>query len=255
MRHTAECEQWGSLTSSLLLVNCRQAVFKKRLCSNKSARLIWTHGFFMFNLIFDIDDNRGNIPLVSPVLVTDESTERQVKDLSEYAKYKGGQFLEVRKVFEEHISGARMIGESPVLCEAMEYCKANRIGILLVSELSRLGRNAFEVLASVKELIDCGINLYIQKEQLTLLDDEGHPSLFAPIMIATLSTCAQLERDNISFRLQSGRKRYIEKGGKLGRKVGSVKTEEQMKAEYREVISLLRKGYSIRDVAKLSGKG
>lgn len=74
-------------------------------------------------------------------------------------------------------------------------------------------------------------------------------------MIVALSTCAQLERDNISFRLQSGRKRYIEKGGKLGRKVGSVKTAEQMKAEYREVISLLRKGYSIRDVAKLSGKG
>ena len=74
-------------------------------------------------------------------------------------------------------------------------------------------------------------------------------------MIATLSTCAQLERDNISFRLQLGRKRYIEKGGKLGRNVGSLKTAEQMKAEYREVISLLRKGYSIRDVAKLCGKG
>ena len=90
---------------------------------------------------------------------------------------------------------------------------------------------------------------------LILLDDEGHPSLFAPIMIATLSTCTQLERDNISFRLQSGRKRYIENGGKLGRKVGSVKTEEQIRTEYREFISLLRKGYSIRDVAKLSGKG
>ena len=73
------------------------------------------------------------------------------------------------------------------------------------------------------------------------------------IMIATLSTCAQLERDNISFRLLSGRKRYIEKGGKLGRKVGSVKTAEQIRTEYREVISLLRKGYSVRDVAKLSG--
>ena len=33
-----------------------------------------------------------------------QSTERQVKDLSEYAKYKG---IEIRKVFEEHISGAR----------------------------------------------------------------------------------------------------------------------------------------------------
>ena len=110
-------------------------------------------------------------------------------------------------------------------------------------------------IARCQQLIDCGINLYIQKEQLTLLDEEGHPSLFATIMIATLSTCAQLGRDNISFRLQSGRKRYIEKDGKLGRKVGSVKTAEQMKAEYREVISLLRKGYSIRDVAKLSGMG
>ncbi len=74
-------------------------------------------------------------------------------------------------------------------------------------------------------------------------------------MIATLSSCAQLELDNISFLLQSGRKLYIEKGGKLVRKVGSVKTAEQMKAEYRVVISLLRKGYSIRDVGKLSGKG
>ncbi len=110
-------------------------------------------------------------------------------------------------------------------------------------------------IARCLQLIDCGINLYIQKERLTLLDEEGHPFLFAPIMIATLSTCAQLERDNISFRLQSGRKRYIEKGGKLGRKVGSVKTTEQTKDEYREVISLLHKGYSIRDVAKLFGKG
>ena len=74
-------------------------------------------------------------------------------------------------------------------------------------------------------------------------------------MIATLSPRVQLERDNISFRLLSGRKRHIEKDGKLGRKVGSVKTTEQMKYEYREVISLLRKGYSIRDVAKLCGKG
>ena len=62
-----------------------------------------------------------------------------------------------------------------------------------------------------QQLIDSVINLYIQKEQLILLDDEGHPSLFAPIMIATLSTCSQLERDNISYRLQSVRKRSCDK--------------------------------------------
>ena len=181
-----------------------------------------------------------------------QSTVRQVKDLTDYAEYKG---LEVRKVFEEHISGAKRNEDRPVLCEAIEFCKGNGIGTLLVSELSRLGRNAFEVLASVKTLIDSGINLYIQKEQQSLLDEEGHPSLFAPIMIATLSTCAQLERENITFRLQSGRKQYIEKGGRLGRKKGSIKTADQKREEYREVIEYLKKGYTIRDVAKLSGKG
>ena len=131
-----------------------------------------------------------------------QSTDRQVKDLMDYAAY---QKMVIRKVFEEHISGAKKNDERPVLCEAIQFCKENRIDVLLVSELSRLGRNAFEVLASVKDLLDCGINLYIQKEQFTLLDKEGKPSLFAPVMIATLSTCAQLERDNISFRLNSGK--------------------------------------------------
>ena len=181
-----------------------------------------------------------------------QSTDRQVKDLSDYAVY---QKMEVRKVFEEHISGAKKNDERPVLCEAIKYCKEYRIDVLLVSELSRLGRNAFEVLASVKDLLDCGINLYIQKEQFTLLDKEGKPSLFAPVMIATLSTCAQLERDNISFRLNSGRKQYVEKGGKLGRPAGSTKSQDKKREEYREVINLLNKGYAIRDVAKITGKG
>jgi len=180
-----------------------------------------------------------------------QSTERQVKDLSDYALYKQ---MEVRKVFEEHISGAKKNEERPVLCQTLEYCKQNGISTLLVSELSRMGRNAFEVLASVKELLDSGINLYIQKEQFNLLGEDGKPSLFAPIMLATLSTCAQLERENITFRLQSGRKQYVAKGGRLGRKPGSVKTVEQKREEYKDVIALLKKGYAIRDVAKLTRK-
>ena len=162
--------------------------------------------------------------------------------------------MDVCKVFEEHISGAKKNEERPVLCQTLEYCKQNGISTLLVIELSRMGRNAFEVLASVKELIDSGINLYIQKEQFNLLGDNGKPSLFAPIMLATLSTCAQLEHESITFRLQSGRKQYIAKGGKLGRKPGSVKSIEQKKEEYKDVITLLRKGYVIRDVAKLTRK-
>ena len=181
-----------------------------------------------------------------------QNTDRQISDLLDYVSFKN---LEISKIYEEHISGAKKNTERPVLQEAIEYCKSNHISILLVSELSRLGRNAFEVLATVKDLIDSGINLYMQKEQLTLLDAEGKPTMFAPIMIATLSTCAQLERENIKFRLNSGRKLYIERGGKLGRKVGSIKTTEQKKEEHKDIISYLKRGYSVRNTAKLTKKG
>lgn len=181
-----------------------------------------------------------------------QNTERQISDLKQYAQY---QNLEISRIFEEKISGAKKNVERPVLLQAIDYCKQNGVSVLLVSELSRLGRNAFEVLATVKDLIDNGINLYLQKEQLTLLDEEGKPTLFAPIMIATLSTCAQLERENIKFRLNSGRKLYIEHGGKLGRKIGSIKTIEQKKEQYKDVISYLKRGYSVRTIAKLTNKG
>ena len=189
--------------------------------------------------------------------ITDrQCTDRQVKDLQEYASYKS---YEVVEVYTEHISGAKKNSDRVALQDAIEHCKTlvkenDTNVIILVSELSRVGRNAFEVLETIKTLVDNGVNLYLQKEQMTLLDDNGKPSLFAPIMLATLSTCAQLERENIQFRLNSGRRVYIENGGRLGRPKGSIKTSDQKIEEYKEVITLLRKNYTIRDTAKLSGK-
>ena len=179
--------------------------------------------------------------------VNRQDTTRQVADLKAYAKYAQ---MDVVKVYEEHVSGVSK--QKPTLVEAIDYCKREHVDMMLVSELSRVGRNAFEVLATVKELVDNKINLFMQKEQLTLLDEKGEPTLFAPIMIATLSTCAQLERDSISFRLNSGRKLYVENGGQLGRKKGSVKSREQKEKQYKEVLTYLRKDYSIRVTAKLT---
>ena len=185
----------------------------------------------------------------SGYLVGRQDTSRQVADLESYAAYSN---LDVVKVFEEHISGGRKNNERPVLQEAINYCKQEHISYCLVNSLDRIGRNAFEVLETVKELIDNGINLYMQKEQFTLLGEDGKPSLFSAIMCATLSTCAQLEKDSISFRLNSGRAQYVRNGGKLGRKKGSVKTKEQKEKEYKEVLVYLNRGYSIRAIAKLT---
>ena len=135
----------------------------------------------------------------------------------------------------------------------MDYLKTHDIKQVLVSELSRLGRNAMEVLETAKKFIDNEINVYFQKEQFSLLDDNGKPGIVTPIMLAVLATCAQLERENIQFRLNSGRQQYIEKGGKLGRKTGTTKSDDKMKEQYAEVIRLLKKGYGIRQIAQLQG--
>ena len=61
-------------------------------------------------------------------------------------------------------------------------------------------------------------------------------------------------RDNIQYQLQSGYKNYRKKGGNVGRKPGSKKTKEKLQEEYKEVIKLLKKGITIKNVATLTGK-
>lgn len=177
-----------------------------------------------------------------------QNTERQVNDLKVYADGNG---YEVVKTYKEHISGAAKNENRPVLCECLEFCFSNGIDSLLLSELSRLGRNVDEVLANVKLCKDNGLNIFFQKEGLNIFQADGSKNPFLNIFISVLGTCAEMERESIKFRLDSGRKRYIENGGKLGRKVGSAKTKEQKETQYKNVIKELKRGTSIRKTAKL----
>lgn len=177
-----------------------------------------------------------------------QNTERQVLDLTTYADNNG---MEIVKVFEEHISGATKNEERQVLCDCLDYCISNRIDTLLISELSRLGRNVDEVLANVKLCKDNSLNIYFQKENLAIFQPDGSKNPFLNIFISVLGTCAEMERENIKFRLNSGRQKYIAEGGKLGRKEGYRKPHEKKAEEYKHVIKELKRGTSIRKVAKL----
>jgi DNA invertase Pin-like site-specific DNA recombinase len=161
--------------------------------------------------------------------------------------------MAVTEIFEEHISGAVKNEERPVLCECLDYCIANGINTLLISELSRLGRNVDEVLANVKRCKDNNLNIYFQKENISIFQADGSKNPFLNIFVSVLGTCAEMEREAIKFRLDSGLKRYREQGGKVGRKVGSIKTREQKQDEYAKVLRCLKQGKSIRDTSVLCG--
>ena len=179
-----------------------------------------------------------------------QSTSRQVADLTDYASRNG---LEVIGVYEEHISGAKRNTERAVLAECINYAVTNGVELVLFSELSRCGRAVWEVLDTIRTLKDNGINAYFQKEGLSLFGTDGKENPYLAVMVSVLGVCAQLERENITYRLNSGRAKYIADGGKLGRKVGSVKTKEQKQEEYAKVIRSLRAGKSVRDTAAICG--
>lgn len=171
-----------------------------------------------------------------------QNTERQIEDLSKYAENNG---IELVKVFSEKVSGAKKNNERAILMECFEYAEANKIDVILVSECSRVGRAIWEVLESVKYCVDRHIDIYFQKENLHIFDANGEVNPFMAVYISCLGMCAQIERQNIMFRLNSGRQMAIQKGVKMGRKVGSTKSHEQKESQYKDIIKLLKKGYSV----------
>ena len=179
-----------------------------------------------------------------------QSTSRQVADLTDHAIRNG---LDVVEVYQEHISGAKRNEERAVLCECLNYAVTNNVDVVLFSELSRCGRAVWEVLDTIRTLKDNGINAYFQKEGLSLFSADGKENPYLAVMVSVLGVCAQMERENIAYRLNSGLKRYRENGGKMGRKVGSVKSKEQKQEEYAKVIRSLKAGKSVRDTAKICG--
>lgn len=182
-----------------------------------------------------------------------QSTERQVRSLTELAASRN---YDVQGVYEEHISGAKANKERKVLTKCLYMAKENQIDIILFSELSRCGRAIWEVLESIKFCKDNGINVYFEKEGLTLFRDGDNGNkvvdgVFA-IYISALSFAAERERENLYFRLSQGRELAKLKGVKMGRKEGSVKSREQKEQEYTKVIKLLRKGdMSMRNIARV----
>lgn len=180
-----------------------------------------------------------------------QSTERQVRCLNELALSNG---YEVMGIYEEHISGAKSNKERMVLIKCLEDAKANHIDFILFSEMSRCGRAVWEILETIKFCIDNHINLHFQKEGMTLFKDGKVDSVMS-IYISCLGYCSEIERANITFRLNQGRNLAIQKGVKMGRKAGSIKSREQKAEEYAAVIRCIRKGCSIRDTAKLCNVG
>lgn len=176
--------------------------------------------------------------------------DRQVNELTVLAKSNG---WSVEAVFAEKISGAKANTERTELLNMISYVESNHINKVLVTELSRLGRDTLQVLEVIQMLNEKGISLYIQNYNIETLTKDGKVNAMSQFLITILAEVARMERKTIRERVESGYKNYRANGGKVGRKIGYKKAEETIREQYTEEIKLLKKGYSLRNISKLTG--
>lgn len=175
--------------------------------------------------------------------------DRQLAELKQYAVRMG---YEVVKTFSEKISGAKKVEERQAMTELLNYVEVNKVDKVLIYECSRLSRRAVDFLSIIEIFNEKKISLYIHQNGLETLLPNGEINPIATLVLGILAQFNSMERSLIRSRMESGYSNFRNNGGVVGRKTGYRKTSEQMKEEYAEEIRLLKKGYSLRNIAKIT---
>ena len=175
--------------------------------------------------------------------------DRQLAELKQYADRMG---YDVVKTFSEKISGAKKVEERQAMTELLNYIEVNKVDKVLIYECCRLSRRAVDFLSIIEIFNEKKISLYIHQNGLETLLPNGEINPIATLVLGILAQFNSMERSLIRSRMESGYNNFRNNGGVVGRKTGYRKTTEQLKEEYTEEIRLLKKGYSLRNIAKIT---
>ena len=176
--------------------------------------------------------------------------ERQINDLRTLASANN---WVVEAIFVEKVSGAKKNIERIELMNMISYINSHNINKVLITELSRLGRDTLQVLQTIEILNQNRVSVFIQNYNIETLTPEGEINPMSQFLITILAEVARMERKTIRERVASGYQNFLNNGGKVGRKMGYTKSDEAMREEYGEEIRLLKRGYSLRNTSKLTG--
>ena len=184
------------------------------------------------------------------VSTQEQDYQRQLSELREYASRMN---YEVVKEFSEKISGAKSVAERQALTELLDYAAANRIDKVLVYECSRISRRAIDFLQVIEQLTQMKVSVYILQNGLETLMADGSVNPIAQLVLGIIGQFNSMERSLIRSRMSSGYQHFRSNGGKVGRKEGYKKSNEQMKEQYSKELSLLKKGLSLRNIQAITG--
>lgn len=179
-----------------------------------------------------------------------QDNERQILDLKKYCEKNN---LQVAKIIAEKISGAKSNEEREGIRELLESAKNHKFDVVVVSEISRLGRKPYEVQKTIEAMCSLGISIHIESLNLKTLDDNGNRSYMTDFFLCVLTQFASIELETLKSRIRSGLRKAVENGKKLGRRKGSVLGSDDLLRKYRGVVGDVRRNLSLRKIAKIHG--
>ena len=195
-------------------------------------------------------EERTKVVIYARVSTSAQDYTRQITELRKYAKK---QNYEIVKEFSEKISGGKKVEERTAIKEMLDFVKFNKVDKVLIYECSRLSRRQLDFLSIIEELTEQGVSLFILQNGLETLLPDGKPNPIANLCFGIIAEFNTLEKNLIRARMSSGYEHHRASGGRVGRKEGYRKSEEEYRRNYEREIALLQKGNTLKDVKSITG--
>jgi len=151
--------------------------------------------------------------------------------------------LQINKFVESYSSSRKSIKERNL---DQLFSNIHSGDLVLVSELSRLGRSVGQIIQLIDELIKLKVRFLAIKENIQL---NGKQDIQSKMMVTMFGLFAEIERDLISERTREGLQNARDKGKNLGRPKGNGKSK--LDGKEAEIKILLDKNVTKASIAKI----
>ena len=151
----------------------------------------------------------------------------------------------------DKISGTVPFKERPQAKILISQIELGIVKEVIVEELSRLGRHTGDCITTLEWMDEKGVNVFVRNLGVQSRPN-GKKNPIWNVITSVISSLYALELDSIKERTSVGRQIYVQKGGILGRKVGSTLSDRDFieKPKAKKILEYLEKGWTLREIAK-----
>jgi DNA invertase Pin-like site-specific DNA recombinase len=180
-----------------------------------------------------------------------QDNQRQVLNLKQVAVEKG---WTVKRVFEEKVSGTVKSTDRKEFNKLLEYLIQNDIKLVLISEISRIGRKVVDILNVVDTFHKRGIAIYVQQFNMVSMQD-GKENPMVMLLLQMMSIGSEMENNLRKVRQSEGIALAKLQQKYNGRVEGSKANKDNQLQKYSDVVDLLKKSeLSIRRISTITSR-